>query len=258
MTFTACAYALRALLSPDLPNNDGFYRLLTVVAPTGTIVNARFPAVPDRVAADAKGSGINISIGGVDPRSDQYFVFYECQAGGYGARATQDGMDAVQPHIQNTENSPVEETEAYYPIRILRYELIADSEGPGRFRGGLGVRRDYSPEGDVVFSVMAERVKFAPQGLAGGGPAQPTRFIVNPGSRQKPQRSKFTIRLGAGEVMSVQSAGGGGFGEPFSRDPELVAVDVEGGYISKQRARAQYGVVITSGGRVDHSAIHDG
>ncbi|MGI9145957.1 MAG: hydantoinase B/oxoprolinase family protein [Chloroflexota bacterium] len=269
MTYSACAYTLRALMDPDLPMNDGFYRLVKVTAPSGSIVNSRKPAaigagsetgarvcetafralssaMPERLTADSKGCMCNIGFGGINPRTGTYFVFYEAQAGGYGARATKDGIDAVQPHMQNTENSPVEETEANYPVRIVRYELIADSEGGGRARGGLGLRRDYMPEGAVRFSVLADRARFAPQGLCGGMPARHAHFVKNPDSDPRELGSKVSVQLEAGEVFSVQMAGGGGFGPAWERDPQRVLSDVLDAKVSFERAYSVYGVVIDS------------
>ena len=123
----------------------------------------------------------------------------------------------------------------------MRYALIPDSEGPGRWRGGLGLRRDYVFEGDVTFSVMAERVRFAPQGLLGGGAARSNHYIRDPEGRAIRYPSKFSVDLAAGEVMSIQSGGGGGYGEVGLRDPALVEADVEAGRISPERARDVYG-----------------
>ncbi len=278
MTFSSCAYSLRALMDPDLPMNDGFYRVLEVIAPPGTIVHSRPPAaigagsetgqrvcetaflalyqaVPERVTAGSKGAMCNTGFGALSPRTGDYFVFYEAQAGGYGARATRDGIDAIQPHMQNTENAPIEESEANYPVRFMRYELIPDSEGAGRFRGGLGLRRDYCPEGAVVFSVLSERAKFPPWGLAGGGPARPARYIRNPDGEARAYPSKFSVQLQAGEVMSIQMAGGGGYGPPWEREPWRVLEDVLAEKVSVQRAREAYGVVIDpKSGRVDEEA----
>jgi N-methylhydantoinase B len=267
MTYSACAYTLRALIDADLPMNDGFYRLLQVTAPSGTIVNSRRPAaigagsetgarvletafralgsgMAERLTADSKGCMCNIGFGGVSPRTGKYFVFYESTAGGYGARATKDGIEAVQPHMQNTENAPVEETEANYPVQIVRYELIPDSEGAGRFRGGLGLRRDYMPEGAVRFSVLAERARFAPQGLSDGLPARSAHFVQNPNTAPREFGSKLSVQLQPREVFSVQMAGGGGFGPVLERDPQRVLEDVLDGKISVERARRVYGVLI--------------
>jgi len=274
MTFAGCAYAFRVFLDPDIPVNDGFYRMVKVVAPPGTVVNAVRPAaigagadtgirvtetalralagvMPEAAVADTKGTVCNVALAGVDPRTGQYFVFYEAIAGGYGGRARQDGMDAVQAHFQNTENAPIEETEASYPLRIARYALVEDSEGAGRQRGGLGLRRDYIAEGDVVLTVMAERSSFAPQGLFGGDPGRPAHFIVNPGPRGRRYPSKFSARVPAGDVMSLQLGGGGGYGPPLERDPDAVAADVRSGHVSRRRASAAYGVVVARDGRPD-------
>jgi N-methylhydantoinase B len=151
-------------------------------------------------------------------------------------------MDAVQPHVQNTENAPIEETEANYPVLYRRYALEADSEGAGRWRGGLGLRRDYVFEGPVAFSIMTERVRFAPQGLLGGGPARSNYFIRDPDGDAERLPSKFTVDLPAGGVFSVQTAGGGGFGPVAERDPDAVRHDVWSERISAGRARDVYGL----------------
>jgi N-methylhydantoinase B len=277
MTFAACAYALRVHLDADIPVNDGFYRMLTVNAPPGCVANALHPAaigagsdtgmrvcetalralshaLPEQSAADAKGTVCNVAIAGTDPRTGDYFVFYESIAGGYGARAHQDGIDAIQPHFQNTENAPIEESEAHYPIRILRYGLIPDSEGAGRYRGGLGLRRDYVAEGDVTLSVMAERSRFSPQGLFGGEPGRSAHFVLNPGSGEVRHPSKFSVMVPAGNVISLQLGGGGGYGPPSDREPQKVAADVRSGRVSRQRAQAVYGVVLDVNGKPESKA----
>ncbi len=268
-TLSACAYALRCMIDPDLPINDGFYQVIDVITTPGSVVDSVRPAaigggadtvarltevalrafasiLPDLSAADSKGTMLNISFGGLNPRTGRYFVYYETQAGGYGGRLGLDGMDAIQPHTQNTENAPIEETESNYPVRFVRYELVPDSEGPGRWRGGLGLRRDYVFEGDVTFSVMAERVKFAPQGLLGGGPARSNHYIRDPQGKAIRFPSKFTVDVPAGEVMSIQTAGGGGYGEVALRDPAMVRADVASGRITSARAQAVYGVAVDS------------
>ena len=209
-----------------------------------TAFQALAQAVPERLTAGSKGCLCNVMFGGIDPRTGDYFAFFDSLAGGYGARATKDGIDAIQPHVQNTENSPVEETEANYPLRIVRYELIPNSEGAGHFRGGLGLRRDYVFEGEVTFSVMADRAKFQPFGLEGGLPARSAHYVRNPDHNAREYSSKFSITLAPGEVISLQMGGGGGFGPPLLREPSLVRNDVLSGKISVERARAVYGVVI--------------
>ena len=265
MSFSACAYTLRALLGEyDIPMNEGFYRCIEVRAAKGTVCDSERPAaigagadvggrilevalaafgkqMADRVPADTKGTMCNVGFGGVDPRTGEMFAYYEAQAGGYGGRLGGDGMDAVQPHMQNTENSPVEETEASYPVSIVRYELIPDSGGPGRYRGGMGLRRDYRFEGDVRLSVMADRVKFSPQGLAGGEPGRACHFIVDPEGEARELPSKFSIGVAAGSTVSVQMGGGGGFGDPRERSQDAIDADLANGVITPEHAAAAYG-----------------
>lgn len=160
--------------------NEGFYRPIQVIAPEGSAVNATHPtaivggwevamrlcellfkallqALPDRVSAGTKGTVCQVGFGGKDPRSGDYYCFYETIAGGYGGRFGLDGPDAVQTHFQNTQNAPVEETELNYPVRIPRYSLIDDSEGSGRHRGGLGLCREYIfVDHEAVFTTLAE------------------------------------------------------------------------------------------------------
>ena len=153
-TFSACAYAVKCLVDPDLPVNDGFYRLVTVDAPKGSVTNctwpspvvggwetqtrlvdvifrALLPALPARMAAGSKAMMCHAGFGGVDSATGEYYCFLETFGGGYGGRLTSDGPDAVQTHGQNTENAPVEETELNYPVQVTRLSLVEDSDGPG-------------------------------------------------------------------------------------------------------------------------------
>jgi N-methylhydantoinase B len=266
MTLSSCAYVTRALMADDVPVNAGFYRVLSLTTAPGSIVDsdgtvaigggwetafrvvetafqAFGEAIPERLAAGSKGALCNFAFGGRN-RDGEPFVFYEAIGGGFGARAQRDGIDGVQPFVQNTENAPVEETEAGYPVRIERYELITDSEGAGRRRGGLGLRRDYRFEVPVTVSVLSDRAKFAPWGLAGGGEARAAHYVVNPDTTARELSSKTTIELDAGELISVQMGGGGGFGPAGEREPDRVADDVRTGRISAARALSAYGVTI--------------
>jgi N-methylhydantoinase B len=275
---SACAYALRCFIDPDIPVNDGFYRFVRVNAPAGTVVNATHPApvvggwetamrlvetlfqavaqaLPERVPAGSKGMICHVGFGGRNPRDGELFAFLETVAGGFGGRSSSDGPDAVQPHPQNTENAPVEETEINYPVRILRYELIEESEGPGRHRGGLGLRRDYTFEDEVSFTILADRDRWGPSGLFGGKAAPPARYILDPDGAATRVSSKTTLALKAGEIISVQSCGGGGYGPPTDRDPEAVLKDVMDARITPERARDEYGVVVDLATRsVDEAA----
>jgi N-methylhydantoinase B len=271
-TFASLGYVVKALIEQDIPINDGFYRPLRVLATPGTIFHALHPApvvgaaeigirlcdvlfrafaelLPDRAVASSKGIICYIGFGGVHPRTGRYYCFVETVAGGGGARPDRDGMDAVQAHIQNTENTPIEEAELSFPFRVLRYELIPDSEGAGRFRGGLGVRRDYLfPDHAVDFTLLSDRTKFPPWGLHGGEAAQPARYSLNPGPQETILPSKITTTLPPGTVLSVRTPGGGGYGPPRERDPEAVLRDVRAGKVSLGRARSAYGLAVDPDG----------
>ena len=282
-TYASFAYVLKALLDQDIPVNDGFYRPIKVLTTEGTIFHARHPApvvgaaevgirlcdllflalaelVPDRVVAASKGIICYIGFGGTDPRTGRYYCFVETVAGGGGARADRDGMDAVQAHIQNTENTPIEEAELAFPFRVVRYELIANSEGAGRFRGGLGVRRDYVfPDHVVDLTLLSDRTRFPPWGLFGGEPARPAAYVLNPGADEQALPSKVTRTLPPGTVLSVRTPGGGGYGPARDRDPEAVRRDVRSGKVSPERAREAYGIVAeTATGPVEPAVTADG
>lgn len=278
MAYSGIAFVLRALLPADIPVNGGFYRHVRVTSTPGSVVAAQHPAAvaggwevafrlaetaflalepvfPDRIPAATKGIICNVSFGGRDPADGEHYAFYETIAGGYGAHRHQDGMDGVQPHIHNTENAPVEEIELHYPVRLRRFALIPDSGGAGRQRGGLGVRRDYWFEGhEATFSIISDRGKFAPWGLDGGSPGRSAHYLVDPDGSPRPLGSKATVRLQPGEVISVQTPGGGGHGDPFTRDPQRVAHDVRLGKVSPEAAESSYGVVVDEAGGLDEEA----
>jgi N-methylhydantoinase B len=276
-TFSACAYALKCLVDPDLPVNDGFYRLLRVQAPAGSVVNcnwpspvvggwetqtrlvdvvfrALLPALPDRLPAGTKAMMCHAGFGGVDAETGEYTCFLETLGGGYGGRAGSDGPDAVQAHGQNTENAPVEETERGYPVRVDRLSLVEDSDGPGRFRGGLGLRKDYSFDRPLTFTVLADRTREGPWGVLGGGAGAPARFVLLRDGVERELNPKSTIDLLAGDVVSYRTCGGGGYGPAAERDPALVARDVREGKVSHGRARDVYRVALEPSGRVDEAA----
>ena len=270
-TYSAAAYTLKCITDPDLPVNEGFYRHVRMVAPEGTVVNCVHPfpvvagwetqvrlndvifkalaqAIPEQMIAGTKGIICHAGFGGKDPRTGAYYCYLETIAGGYGGRARSDGPDAVQIHGQNTENAPVEETEASYPVQILRYELVEDSEGPGRHRGGLGVRRDYKfDDHEVTFTVLSDRDRWGAWGLFGGQEGRKAYYILNPEGESRELSSKTMVDLNPGDVISFQTPGGGGWGPPEDRDPALVLRDVRDGKISLERARTIYKVAVDSG-----------
>ena len=266
-TFSACAYVLKSLIDPDVPVNAGFYKMVQVKAPAGTVVNcthpapvvggwetqvrlsdvlfkALAPALPERVPAGTKAMMCQVGFGGTDARTGELYAFYETLAGGYGARATSDGPDAVQCHGQNTENAPIEETEINYPVRILRYELVENSEGAGRHRGGLGLRRDYFFDHDVSFTILADRDRWGPWGLFDGHPGAVATYVLNPDAEAVKLGSKMTVQLKPEDVVSCRTCGGGGYGPPEARDPQLVLRDVRNGMVSLERARTVYHVAV--------------
>jgi N-methylhydantoinase B len=267
MTFSACAYALKCLIDPDLPVNDGFYRLVSVDAPAGTVTNctwpapvvggwetqtrlvdvffhALLPAFPERLPAGTKAMMCQAGFGSLDVESATYTCFYDTFAGGYGGRHASDGPDAVQAHGQNTENAPVEETELNYPVRIETLALVEDSEGPGRFRGGLGLRKDYRFDLYTTFTILADRDKAGPHGVFGGHPGRVAEYVHIRDGVETRLSSKTTLDLVPGDVISVRTCGGGGYGPPEQRDPERVLRDVLQGKVSAERARELYKVVI--------------
>jgi N-methylhydantoinase B len=200
--------------------------------------------------AGTKGCICNVAFGGTHPATGRYYAHYETQAGGGGARPTKDGLDGIQTHIHNTENAPVEEVELSYPVRILQTSLIPDSEGAGRHRGGLGVRRDYwFPAQRARFSLLSDRKRFPPWGLDGGLPARGARYVRNPDHEPEDLPSKVTLSTEPGEIISIQTPGGGGYGPPHERDPEAVLRDVLLGKVSEDRARSVYAVVIDARSR---------
>jgi N-methylhydantoinase B len=263
-TFSACAYALKCLVDPDLPVNDGFYRLVSLEAPAGTVANCTWPApvvggwetntrlvdvmfralqqaLPARLPAGTKAMMCHAGFGGVDTATGEYACFLETFAGGYGGRLASDGPDAVQTHGQNTENAPVEETELNYAVRVDRLSLIEDSGGPGRFRGGLGLRKDFRFDRATTFTVLADRTRSGPWGVDGGLDGERAEYVLVRGGLETPLGAKTTLELRAGDVVSIRTCGGGGYGPPGERDPARVEADVREGKVSAERAREVYG-----------------
>ena len=278
-TFSACAYVVKCLIDPDLPVNAGFYGLVTVDAPLGTVTNcvwpapvvggwetqtrlvdvmfrALLPAFPERLPAGTKAMMCQAGFGSLDLAAGRYVCFYETFAGGYGGRASSDGPDAVQTHGQNTENAPVEETELNYPVRVDELSLVENSEGPGRFRGGLGLRKDYRFDLHTTFTILADRDRSGPWGVFGGHDARVAEYVHVRDGVETRLGSKTTLDLVPGDVISIRTCGGGGYGAPAERDPERVLRDVQEGKVSVERARSIYRVVLADHG-VDEQATNE-
>ena len=256
MTMCSLAFVARSLMDAKLPVNSGFLDCLEVTGPDGLVCTAMKPAgvvggwevgqltteliwkalfgaFPERVPAASKGLIVNIGLAGHDPKKAEYFCYMETIGGGGGARSSLDGADAVQTSLHNTENAPVEEIELNYPFRIQRYELIKDSCGNGKFRGGLGIRRVFEfPYAPIEFTILSDGTRFAPWGLAGGGSARPARFIRTVDGQNSVLPSKTTFTAGVGETVSIETPGGGGYGDPGERLPEQVSADIRAERVS--------------------------
>lgn len=261
MALCAIAFVIRCLVDNRLPVNDGYLSRIHLDGPDGlcctakrpaavvggwelaarltdVVFKALQPALPSRVPAAGKGLIVNLGFGGQDPRRGEYYCYMETIAGGNGARPTKDGADAVQANLQNTENAPIEEVELNYPILISRYELIQDSAGAGKYRGGLGVRREYEfPYAGVTCTILSDGRKFAPWGVAGGRDAMPARFIFDPLGEKRDLPSKCTVEVPKGGRVRVETPGGGGLGPPAERDPDAVGRDLRDGKVSQDWVR---------------------
>ena len=269
---------VRSVLDPSIPNNGGFFRPITVVAPSGSFVNCVPPAavgarglggirtsevvfgalaqmLPDRVFACESAGDTGVTIAGYYP-DGRAFVHLEFIYGTWGGGPDRDGMDANSCLPINYSNTPAEVVEREQPLMIEEYGLVPDSGGPGRFRGGLGMVRSYRLVGvdEAVLQVRADRHKFRPYGLWGGKPGAPSRNVLNPDEDGRMLPSKFLRTLKRDEVFQHWMSGGGGWGDPLERDPERVRDDVVNEKMTPEHARTEYGVVITPDFRVDREA----
>ncbi len=271
VTLACAGYCVKCLTDPEAPSNEGVYRPIHIEAPDGSLVNASFPAavsyansvtcmrivdvilgafaqiVPDRVCAAATGTMNALNIKGLDPRSNRFYGYVETYAGGWGAMNGLDGLDATHTHMTNTMNAPVEAIEMAYPLRVISYNVIKDSEGAGEMRGGVGIRREIAAiDHTATLGGRGDRYKIKPWGLAGGGEASGSRYIkVHLDGRAEKLPSKFQgVLIKPGERIIIETAGGGGWGNPLDRDPLSVQMDVVNGLISPKRARETYGVII--------------
>ena len=273
--------ALRCVMPLDVPNCHGYTRPIHVVAPEGSVLNARYPApcgargitgyrivdclfgalaqaVPDKIAADGAGGSTLPSFSGW--REGKRFVFSECIMGTWGATSRHDGQEGVPHMASNQANVPVEMIECDYPIRIEQYGFAADTGGAGRYRGGLGVVREYRMLTDeVYFGVRSDKAVHAPHGLFGGAAGTVAVNVIHSAGavRRLPPMPMVPITLSRGEVYRHVMAGGGGFGDPWEREPEQVRTDVLDGKVSVDGARTAYGIVFYEDLRVNAAATRD-
>jgi len=237
ITCSACFYVFRCLLREDVPATSGLMRPIRVIAPSGTVVNARPPAavaggnvetsqrivdvllkalaqaIPDCIPAAAAGTMNNLTIGGVDPRSGEPFAYYETIAGGMGARCSKDGVSGVHTHMTNSLNTPAEALEYAYPIRLRQYSFRPNSGGAGLHTGGDGIVREIEVLTEAQVTLLADRRSRGPYGLAGGADGAPGRTLIirRDGSAEEIP-GKTSVRLRSGERVRIESPGGGGWG----------------------------------------------
>lgn len=239
ITYSACFYVFRCLLTEDVPAAAGLMHPIQVIAPEGTVVNARPPAavaggnvetsqrivdvllralaqaIPERIPAAGSGTMNNLTIGGIDPRTGEPFTYYETIAGGMGARPGKSGVSGVHTHMTNSLNTPAEALEHAYPLRVRKYSLRQGSGGEGQFRGGDGIFREIEVLTACEVTLLADRRSRGPWGLSGGAEGAAGRaFVVRQNGTSQEMPGKFSTRLQPGERIRIESPGGGGWGEP--------------------------------------------
>lgn len=238
ITASAVFYVFRCLLDEDVPACAGLMEPIEIVAPEGSVVNAGLPAavaagnvetsqrivdlllralaraLPDRIPAASSGSMNNVSFGGIHPGTKRPFTYYETIAGGMGARPSADGISGVHTHMTNSLNTPIEALESHIPVRVRRTSLRRNSGGKGRFRGGDGIIREIEFLTKVRGSILSDRRRFQPYGLAGGeaGSAGNNELTVNGRSQKLPSKTTFTAPPGG--ILKIETPGGGGWGKP--------------------------------------------
>jgi N-methylhydantoinase B len=264
----ACAYCLISLIDPRIYVCSGLLQGFSITAREGSVLNPRFPApvntynptihalvdaifaalshvAPSKARADGSGSR-SIILGGYNTHTGRNYVQYEIVAGGAGARAGKDGASGITVNQSNARIAPIEIIESEFPTRLIRFDLIADSGGAGRHRGGLGLRREYLNLEDARFSIRSMKHVIPPNGCAGGYDGRTGDIVINPDSesaKHLPTRyADYPLRQR--DVFRLDTPGGGGFGDPLERKPETVLADVQEGYITQAAADRDYGVVV--------------
>lgn len=266
-TVSAVGYCLKALLDPEVSNNEGVLNVIDWSAERGSLVDAVFPAsvanrahtcqriidavigalgpaMPDRTVAAANGANTTAVFSGIHPATGLRYLYFETLGGGFGGRAHKDGRDGVQVHITNTSNLPIEAIEMDYPLLVESYGLVPDSGGAGRQRGGLGLRRVIRPlEHRCTFSGSGERFRRAPWGVFGGEPGRPGRFVrIEPDGAETVLPNKpGGVAFGPEQRIAIETPGAGGFGPPAERERAAVEADGRSGKFSDAYLRRHYG-----------------
>ncbi|MEM7406424.1 MAG: hydantoinase B/oxoprolinase family protein [Pseudomonadota bacterium] len=284
MAFNAVASVVKSYLDPHTPVNHGSFNPITVINPPGSFLNAKLPApcggmaecravmvgmmvsalgqaLPDRLVGDLKGGANHVYLSGPQPGSDGIFLLYEYPAAGTGATRQSDGSHAVRAFPEGDFNTvqATEIAEAQCPVRIEHYGLRDGSCGDGEFRGGCGMRRDIRVLSDgASLSVLADHAVIPPFGVATGVSGAANRFVVErDGVEIEPSPVPGKVggfALKAGDIVRLESSGGGGYGDPLTRNPERVRADVALEYLTPTQAQARYGVVLAADGSVDEDA----
>lgn len=266
----ACAcvyYAAKAVIDPALPTCAGAYRPIHVFAPEGTLLQAKYPAaignaniltdqrvvdvlmgalhqaVPHHVCAACSGEMNLVNIGGLSPRDGRYYNYVETYGGGQGAMFDMDGQDGIHTHLTNTRNAPVEVIERAYPLEVVRYGLLPNTEGAGQYRGGCGMMRELRCLGErTTLTVGADRRKFRPWGIDNDHQAAGAHcYVTSADGQVRELPTKAHVMLHAGDCLRIETPGGGGWGDPKQRPREAVLADIHDGLISAERAKEIYG-----------------
>jgi N-methylhydantoinase B len=260
----------------SIPQNSGLVRPITIVAPEGCLANPIFPAptiarfAPGNIVADTLmkalaeavptkvGAGVGnlkvVAFSGI--KGEQHWVHMEIHEGSYGGRYGKDGMDAVDTLYANTRNNPIEDIESHTPLRVTRYELRDNAAAAGRWRGGIGSIREVEFLEDSFISIEGDGHKFAPWGFDGGaeGNTAALDYMDADGTKNSLPSMMPSRAVKAGESLALTGTCGGGYGDPMTRPEADVLEDVLDGYISVQKAKDDYGVIITAALKLDSAA----
>ncbi|MHA2394746.1 MAG: hydantoinase B/oxoprolinase family protein [Promethearchaeota archaeon] len=267
VTFACTGYCVKSLLDPDVPSNEGVFRPIHITAPEGSLLNAVYPSavayansvtcmrivdtilgafkdiIPSKICAASTGTMNALNIKGTDPRTGRFYGYIETYAGGWGAMKNMDGMDATHTHMTNTLNAPIEAIEIAYPLRVQKYGILQDSEGAGRKRGGVGITREIEAINHVAtLGGRGDRFNIRPWGLMGGQDARSSKYYkkLHDGSIvELPSKFQGIILL-PGERIVIETAGGGGWGDPREREAKLIKSDIVEGFISPKKAKKVY------------------
>ncbi|PTQ75304.1 hydantoinase B/oxoprolinase family protein [Celeribacter persicus] len=262
---SSVVYAMRALLDPNIPSNQGMLDAIEIEAPEGSMLRAAFPAavagrantcqrvidvvlgalapaLPDKAVGAANGANTMVVFSGRDPETGKDYVYLETVGGGFGGRAAKDGKDGVQVHLINTSNLPVEAIETEYPLLVESYEFVENSGGAGMYRGGLGLRRTIRPVGHTaVFTGQGERFLNAPWGVFGGAEGGKGGFFLDSDAGRQPMDTKPGLTgVSPEQAVTVETAGAGGYGAPEQRDALAIEGDRTSGKYTADYLRAHY------------------